>query len=136
MGNVKGKKKFDFWAYPETLELMKNNYRKDKCKSQSEFLERAVQFYVGRVNADDDTAYLPSALLSNMKAMINESNTRQNRLLFKLAVEMAMLMNIIAAGEDIDAATLERLRGSCVKEVSRLNGNFSFENAMRWQHGG
>lgn len=135
MGHVRGKKKFDFWAYPETLELMRNNYRKDHSRSQSEFLERAVQYYVGHINVDDDVSYLPSAILSNMKALINESDTRRNRLLFKLAVEMAMLMNIIAARDDIDTATLERLRGSCVKEVSRLNGNFSYEDAVKWQRG-
>lgn len=45
----KDKKKFLLWAYPSTLELVKNNYRKDKCKSQSEFIERAIQYYVGHV---------------------------------------------------------------------------------------
>ena len=49
MPNPKGKKKFLLWAYPSTLELVKNNYRKDQCKSQSEFIERAIQYYVGRV---------------------------------------------------------------------------------------
>lgn len=54
MANPKGKKKFLLWIYPSTQELVKNNYRKDHCKSQSEFIERAIQYYVGRVNAEDD----------------------------------------------------------------------------------
>lgn len=52
MANPKGKKKFLLWIYPSTQELVKNNYRKDHCKSQSEFIERAIQYYVGRVNAE------------------------------------------------------------------------------------
>lgn len=66
----KDKKKFLLWAYPSTLELVKNNYRKDKCKSQSEFIERAIQYYVGHVTADEDTSYLPNAFLSNMKSIV------------------------------------------------------------------
>ena len=74
-----------------------------------------------------------NAFLSNMKGIVAENTTRQNRILFKLAVEMAMMMNILASMQDIDPITLQRLRGECVHEVKRLNGNFSFEDAVEWQ---
>ncbi len=131
----KGKKKFLLWAYPSTLELVKNNYRKDKSKSQSEFIDRAIRYYIGHVTAEEDTSYLPNAFLSNMKSIVAESDNRQSRLLFKLAVEIAILQNLIAATNDIDPISLERLRGECVKEVKRLNGSFSFEDAVDWQKG-
>lgn len=129
----KDKKKCLLWTYPSTLELVKNNYRKDKCKSQSEFIERAIQYYVGHVTADDDTSYLPNAFLSNMKSIVAESDNRQSKMIFKLAVEIAIMQNLIAATNDIDPLSLERLRGECVKEVKRLNGSFSFEDAYHWQ---
>ena len=62
MSNPKGKKKFVLWAYPSTLQLVESNYKKDNSKSRSEFIERAILFYIGRVNADTDTSYLPTAL--------------------------------------------------------------------------
>ncbi|MCI8590131.1 MAG: hypothetical protein HFE77_05415 [Clostridiales bacterium] len=133
MSAPKDKKKFLLWAYPSTLELVKNNYRKDKCKSQSEFIERAIQYYVGHVNADDDTSYLPNAFLSNMKSIVVESDNRISRLLFKLAVELAVTMNVVAATNEIDKQSLDRLRGECVKELKRLNGQFSFDDAVDWQ---
>lgn len=135
MANPKGKKKFLLWLFPTTQELVKNNYRKDHCKSQSEFIERAIQYYVGHVNAEDDTSYLPNAFLSNMRAIATESDNRQSRMLFKLSVELAMVQNLIAAYYEIDPDTLSRLRGQCVKEVSRLNGSFSMEDAVDWQKG-
>jgi len=46
-----------------------------------------------------------------------------------------MLMNIIAASQDIDKGTLDRLRGECAKEVRRMNGSFSLEDAIEWQKG-
>ena len=72
---------------------------------------------------------------STLKSIVAESDNRQNRMLFKLAVEVAILQNIAASSQDIDPLSLERLRGECVKEVKRLNGGFSFEDALTWQKG-
>ena len=66
---------------------------------------------------------------------MDESDNRMSRMLFKLAVELAITMNLIAAAQDIDRVTLERLRGECVKEVKSINGAFSFDNAVDWQQG-
>lgn len=117
----------------EYARTRKNNYRRDKCKSQSEFIERAIQYYTGYVNASDDTSYLPNAMLSNMRSIAAESDNRQSRMLFKLSVEIAMLQNLFAAFHDVDPESLERLRGECVQEVKRLNGSFSLKDAVEWQ---
>lgn len=135
MSAPKNKKKFLLWAYPSTLELVRNTYKKDSCKSQSEFIERAIQYYVGHVTAQDDTSYLPNAILSHMKNIVAESDNRISRLLFKLTVELAVTMNVVAAANEIDGMALDRLRGECVKEVKRLNGNFTFDDAVDWQSG-
>ena len=50
-------------------------------------------------------------------------------------VELAVMMNVIAANNSINPVSLERLRGECVKEVKRLNGSFSFDDAVSWQKG-
>ena len=73
--------------------------------------------------------------LSNMRSIAAESDNRQSRMLFKLSVELAMVENLIAAYYDIEPETLTRLRGQCVKEVSRLNGSFTMEDALDWQKG-
>ena len=73
--------------------------------------------------------------LSNMRAIASESDNRVSRMLFKLAVEQAMMMNIMAANYDIEPGTLSRLRGSCVEEVKRLGGSFSMKDAVEWQNG-
>ena len=46
-----------------------------------------------------------------------------------------MLLHVTAATNEIDEATLSRLRGMCVDEVKRLHGNVSFEDAVRFQKG-
>ena len=74
-------------------------------------------------------------IVSTIKGIVAESENKQGRALFKLAVEMAIMMNLIAAKSDVDELMLERLRGACVAEVKRLNGNFTFEDALNWQKG-
>ena len=135
MSIPKDKYKFALWLYPETLDKVKELYRQDDCKSKSEFIEKAIRFYIGHLTANDDTSYLPNALISNLKSIVAESDNRQNRMLFKLSVEMAMMMNVLAANSEIDEESLIRLRGECVKEVKRLNGSFSFDDAVDWQKG-
>jgi len=135
MSPPKDKIKFPLWLYPETRDCVRELYRTDGCRSQSEFIEKAIRFYVGYLTAESEASFLPNAFLSTMKSIVAESDNRQNRMLFKLAVEMAMMMNLIAAENDIDSISLERLRGECVKEVKRLNGGFSLEDAYEWQNG-
>ena len=120
----KDKRKFALWLYPETLDKIGSLYTADDCRSKSEFIEKAVQFYIDHLTAEDQRSMLPNAMLSSMKSIIAESDNRSCRLLFKMAVELAVTMNVVAANSDIDDITLERLKGECVKEVKRLNGNF------------
>ena len=68
-----------------------------------------------------------------MEGLVMDSEHRISRNLFKIAVEMAMMMNILASMQEIDDITLQRLRGECVREVKRLNGSFTFEDAVEWQ---
>lgn len=129
------KRKFALWVKESTLDLTKKHYKADNCSSQSEFIEKAIVFYTGYLSAEDNKSYLPNVIVSTMKGIVAESEHKQGRTLFKLAVEMAIMMNLIAANNDIDKVTLERLRGECVAEVKRLNGNFTFDDALKWQKG-
>ncbi len=127
------KRKFALWLHPETLEQVEAAYKKDDCRSKSEFIEKAVRFYLSYLAAADDSSLLPNAFLSSMKSIVSESDNRIGRLLFKLAVEMAVMSNILAAMDDVDDVTLSRLRGECVKAVKQINGAFTMEDAVKWQ---
>ena len=129
------KKKFALWVYPDTLEKVEAIYREDDCESKSEFIEKAIRFYIGYLTSEDKKGYLPSVVTSTLKSIVAESDNRQNRMLFKLAVEIAIMQNLMASLNEIDPLSMERLRGECVQEVKRLSGGFSFEDALTWQKG-
>lgn len=129
------KRKFALWIDDSTLELARNMHEKDNCSSQSEFISKAIIFYAGYLSAEDNKKYLPNVVTSTLKSIVAESDNRISRMLFKVAVELAIMMNVVASASEIDPVTLERLRGECVKEVKRLNGSFSFDDAVNWQKG-
>ena len=129
------KRKFALWARDSTLEKTKDWFQKDNCRSQSEFIEKAILFYIGYLSSNENQEYLPEVITSTLKGIVKESENKTSRMIFKLAVELAVTMNVIASDSNIDRQTLEKLRGSCVKEVKTLNGAFSFNDALDWQRG-
>ncbi len=131
----KNKKKFPLWIYPETRQLVTDWYKKDNCQSQSEFIEKAIRFYCGYIAAENGVRFLPAAITSAMTGMVDSLENRMARLIFKLAVEMSMMMNILAANADVDENTLRRLRGKCVNDVKKSVGSVTFEDAAKFQKG-
>lgn len=133
MSLPKNKEKFALWVRPTTMQGVRENYREDNCRSQSEFIENAILFYLGYLTADKPKSFLPSMFLSTMKGIVAESDNRTSGLLFKIAVELAILQNLIAATNEVDELTMTKLRGECIREVKRIHGIFTMEKAMDWQ---
>ena len=96
------KRKFAWWVKDSTIELVGKLYKDDDCTSRSEFIEKAVIFYAGYLSTENAKGYLPNVVTSTLKAIVDNSDNRQNRMMFKLAVEIAIVQNLIAATQDIE----------------------------------
>ena len=131
--NQEVKRRFQLWVMPSTLELADQYYRSDNCASRSEFIEKAIQFYAGYVSSQRNQDYLAHVIPATVKGIVDESSNRMGRLFFKMAVELAVIENILAAVCEVDQQELKRLRGQCVEEIKRTNGMISFEQALQWQ---
>lgn len=129
------KDRIPLWLYPSTIESMDALLEKDNCKSRSEFIEKAIRFYSGYISAEDSMKFLPTAITSAMSGIVGTSENRIARVLFKLAVEMSMMMNILASNAEVDEALLRKLRGKCVSDVKKSIGSINFEDVMKFQKG-
>ena len=129
------KRKFALWIRPSLLEEVDSLYQKDNCSSRSEFMEKALRFYMGYLSSQENQDYLAQVIPSTVKGIVDENSNRMGRLLFKMAVEQAVTSNILAAVCDVDQTELKRLRGQCVEEIRKTNGMISFEEALKWQQG-
>ena len=123
------------WIYPSVEEKIQKNYEADNCKSPSEFIEKAILFYCGYLASEEYRQYLPNVLVSTMQGSLDSFEDRMATLLFKIAVELSMMLHVTAAANEIDEVTLTRLRGLCVEEVKRLRGSVRLDDAVRFQNG-
>ena len=130
------KKRIPVWLYPSTLETIDKAMYQANCKSRSEFLENAAQMYAGYISADSAVKYLPAALVSAFQATVQLSENRIARLLFKQTVELSMMMNVLAAGLEIDESQLDKLRWRCVQNVKKTNGSITFKDTLREHNNG
>ena len=76
---------------------------------------------------------MPKVITSTLKGMVAENSNQISRVLFKMAVEQAITMNVVAATCGISREQIDKLRGVCVSQVKRSNGAYSFEDAYDFQ---
>ena len=129
------KVRFALYVNQSALDLVDEYFEKDNCLSKSEFIENAIRFYVSYLSSNTNIPYLSTVVMSTMEALLKENTNRLSKLLFKLAVELAITMNVVAANQGVDKEVLNSLRGECIKEVKKTNGIFTFDEADNWQKG-
>lgn len=103
--------------------------------SRSQFICKAVEYYLASLNVKDISNILSPAVESSIRASVRLSEMNISSILFKLAVETDMMMHITAATNEIDKGTLKDLREMCVEEVKSTIGRINFDSAVRTQKG-
>ena len=56
------KNRHTVWLSDEAWDEVKKHYREDNCTTQNEYIEKAIRFYSGYLDAEHADSYLPSAL--------------------------------------------------------------------------
>ena len=88
--------KFPLWLMPETKATVERLYRQDGCSSQSEFIEKAIQFYCGYLQSKYAGDFLPKILGETLEAILSMFGDRIGKLLLKQAVEQNVCNHILA----------------------------------------
>ncbi len=88
---------------------------------------------MGYLATDDASEYLSRSLVAVLRGVIDDNENRHRSLIFKWAVELNMMMHVIANHFGGDPISLRQLRGYAVNEVKRTNGQISFDNALAVQ---
>ena len=129
------KVKFQMRIDPDTDRKIKAAMPRANCRSQNEFMEKAVRFYCDYLAAEDVADFLPPIFVHAMQGTIQSSENRIARLLFKLTVEISMMMNVLAMGLEVDVSQLDDLRWRCVQEIKKVNGTISFKDTLAKNQG-
>ena len=129
------KQTFGLKIFSDTLDMVNLLYKEDNCSSRSQFIEKAIRFYVGYLlgNQNTVTEYIAPQLATITDGIVKGSELRLSRALFKIAVELGAVTHMMAAVHEVDDETLHKLRIMCTDEVKRINGIINFEKAVRYQ---
>lgn len=127
------KTKYAIYLYPSQMEEIKSLLEQANAKSQSEFVSDAIRFYIGYLQQGKNVNYLAPVISSVMKEEIGSTEKNISQILFKLAVESAMVSNLLAAQIRVTSDQMDALRKTCSNVVAENNGIIQFEDAYRFQ---
>ena len=103
-------------------------------KNHTEFISQAVDFYIGYLSCQNSTSFLSQNLLGAIQGTLQNTENRVANNLFRLSVEISMMMHLLAALEVTDSE-LQSLRGRCVAEVKKTRGKIKLDDAVLFQQG-
>ena len=118
---------------PGVIRRMDSWLEEDNCSTRSEFIEKALRFYMGYLATEDTSEYLSQALVDTLQGIVADNSNRLRTMIFKWCVELNMMGHTIAAHFRADPINRRELRAFAVDEVKRTNGQISFDRALDQQ---
>ncbi len=129
--NKSAKNRLTFRPSDETRQRIEQWYRADNCSSLNDFIEKAVNDYIDRLVINGDNRVLPTAITSAIDGRLGLLEKRLSSLSFNHAVELDMIVSIVAEAFNFSREDLNQLRAQSVKNVKRTNGRISLEKRAR-----
>lgn len=130
------KEKIGIWMSPDMVKQVDATYPLHGGSSRSEFVCRAVEFYLGFLQTKSSTEYIHKTTLTFLEDQFAKLEARICRQLFRMCVELAMVSHMTACQINMDDEMLKKLRKKCVKDVKYTIGNIRFDNIYAFQHEG
>ena len=125
------KEKFALYLSPEKKALLERRYQEDGSRSLTGFIERAIDFYLDYLSANDAGLFLPTSIKSYVDGRLGQMENRMASLLYKQAVEQDMVAGILADAYQFSDEDLRRRRAESVQNVRKTKGRISLEQRVR-----
>ena len=129
MGN-ENRERLPLRMQPETRRRIEQWYAADNCQSMNEFVEKAVNFYIDYLEAQDNKTLLPVAVTSAIDGRLGVLENHIARREFTREVELDLLIGLIADSFEFDRDDLKRRRAQSVRNVKATNGLISLEKRI------
>jgi len=98
---------------------------KTNAESRSEFIRDAIEHYIATLTMQENSRVLTPALESVIGGKIAGTEDRISRMVYKLAVEIAMLNHLYGSYFNVSRERLDWLRELCKQEVAEINGRMN-----------
>ena len=84
------KEKFALYLTPEKKARLERRYQEDGSRSITGFIERAIDFYLDYLSANNAGLFLPTSIQSYLDGRVGQLENKMASLAYKQAVELDM----------------------------------------------
>ena len=117
---------------PYIRDMVEENYKNDNCSTRSEYVSKAIEYYTGQLATEKNDQFISTKVASLLRSIVRESDHRTEKIIFKLAVEIAMMMRLIARSQRVSKEDLAWLRHDCINDIKATNGTLKFDDIYWW----
>ncbi|MFI3327403.1 MAG: hypothetical protein R3Y35_14715 [Clostridia bacterium] len=135
MKNKENKIRIATWIEPDSIRKMENYMADENVDNQSQFINKAVSFYLSYLSSKDSTEFLSDVLLGAIDGTLNQCEKRISNNIFRLAVEESIMMNLLSYHLELPEEAVERTRARCMKSVLEMDNQIRYEDALKHQKG-
>ena len=82
------KEKFALYLTPEKKARLERRYQEDGSRSITGFIERAIDFYLDYLSANNSGLFLPTSIQSYLDGRVGQMENSMASLVYKQAVEL------------------------------------------------
>ncbi|MEA5085219.1 hypothetical protein SDC9_82267 [bioreactor metagenome] len=104
-------------------------------KSKNEFIIKAVKDHIATKTLESESDIFAEKLADAIQKQTDTLSKRVSKGLYRYAVELSMIMHILAAQIELDDETIKILRGRAMREVKGLRGKLCLEAIADHQNG-
>lgn len=103
------------------LKLMDENLRRAKANSRNAFVEQAIEFYIGYLNAKDSSEYIGELFSAELDRRISTFAKTFSTNQYKTSVQLAIISHILANAFNFNREYVDDLFRRCQMEVKQLD---------------
>lgn len=103
------------------LKRIDENLRRAKANSRNDFVEQAIDHYIGYLNAEDSSDYIGELLSAELDRRISHFTKTFSTNQYKTSVQLAIISHILANAFDFNREYINNLFRQCQQEVKQLD---------------
>ena len=97
-------------------------------RSMNAFVIKAIEFYLGYLRQGKNLNFISPILASSINSGMKNFEGNISEMLFKTAVQLSMLTQIVADEKEFYPEYLDELHKWCAEKVASTNGTISLED--------
>ena len=122
--------KYGFMLRPDINQLIEDHKQLNN-DDRSAFVSEAIRRYCAELDGERNLDVLCNRMYKIISAEVDENSERMSSILFKIAVELAILNYTISAGYvNMDDDEMQYIRNRAISHVQKSHGVLSFEKAL------